>query len=89
MLTANYHRNQAGMVAALKTAMAEPAEAVDMLHQEQVAYVLICNDDPQVALIRARAPTGLFSRLVSGEIPEFLEPIPLGDEKGMSLFRVL
>jgi hypothetical protein len=89
VLTANYHRNQAGMVAALKTAMAEPSEAVDMLHREKVTYVLICDDDPQIGLIKARAPTGLYSRLVNGEIPEFLEPVELGGEKGMRLFKVL
>lgn len=89
VLTANYHRNQSGMVAALETAMAEPGEAMDMLHREKIAYILLCNDDPQIGLIKTKAPTGLFSRLVNGEIPEFLEPIPLAGEKGMRLFRVL
>jgi hypothetical protein len=89
VLTANYHRNQTGMLEALRTSMAQPAEAIDMLHREKIAYVLICDDDPQVDIIKTRAPTGLFGRLVNGEIPEFLEPIELGIDKKMRLFRVL
>jgi hypothetical protein len=89
VLTANYHRDQAGMLAALKTAMAEPAEAVDMLHADKVDYVLVCGDDTQVGLITKKAPTGLFGRLMSGEIPEFLEPIAIGLDPRIKLFKVL
>src|SRR5262249_14409527 len=74
VLTANYHRTQTGMVEALHAAMASPADAVGMLHRDKVDYVLICDHDPQIGLITAKAPTGLFARLVNGEIPEFLEP---------------
>jgi hypothetical protein len=89
VMTANYHRNQRGMVEALKTGMASPAEAVAMLRRDKVDYVLVCTDDPQVGLMKAKAPTGLFARLVSGEIPEFLEPIALGSDKRLQLFRGL
>jgi hypothetical protein len=89
VLTANYHRNQTGMVEALKTGMAEPADAIEMLHREKIAYVLVCDGDPQVGMIKAKAPTGLFARLVNGEIPEFLEPIELGGDRKLRLFRVL
>jgi hypothetical protein len=89
VLTANYHRNQTGMVEALRTGMAEPADAIGMLHREKIAYVLLCDDDPQVDVIRAKAPTGLFGRLMRGEIPEFLEPIELGADRKLRLFKVL
>ncbi|MDB5523157.1 MAG: hypothetical protein JWM58_920 [Rhizobium sp.] len=88
VLTANYHRNQTGMVEALKAGMASPADAVGMLHRDKVDYVLVCDGDPQVEMLKAKSPEGLFSRLANGEIPEFLEPVE-GIDKRMKLFRVL
>ncbi|MBL0372536.1 hypothetical protein JJB09_10905 [Rhizobium sp. KVB221] len=89
VLTANYHRNQAGMIAALKMGMAEPSEAWQMMKHEKIGYLLICTDDPQLSSISRAQPSGLFARLVNGEIPEFLEPVDNGGEKRMLVFRVL
>jgi hypothetical protein len=89
VLTANYHRNQRGMLEALKAEMASPAEAADMLRAEKVDYILLCEDDPQVTIIKARAPAGLFARLADGEIPEFVEPVDVGLDAKIKIFRVL
>jgi len=89
VLTANYHRNQRGMLAALKAEMASPAEAADMLRAEKVDYILLCEDDPQVTIIKTKAPTGLFARLAEGEIPEFVEPVDVGLDPKIKLFKIL
>lgn len=89
VLTANYHRNQAGMVAALEIGMAEPASAWKMIKALKIGYVLLCKDDPQVGMMKERAPDGFFARLAAGDIPEFLEPIDHGGDNEMLLFKVL
>jgi hypothetical protein len=89
VLTANYHRNQTGMLAALKMGMAEPADALAMIKAEHVGYVLLCKQDPQVGMMTKDHPKGLFARLAAGDLPEFLEPIDHGGDKEMLLFRVL
>jgi hypothetical protein len=89
VLTANYHRNQAGMIAALEMGMASPADAFSMIRRDKVDYVLICTDDPQVETMKEKYPDGFFARLAEGEIPEFLEPVGHGGDSRMKLFRVL
>jgi len=89
VLTANYHRNQAGMVMALKIGMAEPAEAWAMIKAAKVGYVLLCKDDPQVGMMKDGHPDGLFARLADGDIPEFLEPVDHGGDSELLIFKVL
>jgi hypothetical protein len=89
VLTANYHRNQAGMIAALKMGMAEPADAWSMMKSENVGYVLLCQHDPQAGMMAKDHPKGLFARLTAGDLPEFLEPVDHGGDNEMLLFRVL
>jgi hypothetical protein len=89
VLTANYHRNQRGMLDALKASMASPGDALSILREDKVDYILLCGGDPQISDIIAKAPTGLFGRLENGEIPEYLEPIAIGTEKRLKLFKVL
>ena len=69
--------------------MAEPAGARNMIKAQKIGYVLICKDDPQVAMMKERAPDGFFARLATGDIPEFLEPIDHGGDNEMLLFKVL
>lgn len=89
VLTANYHRNQKGMVAALEIGMASPENAYRMILDQNVAYVLVCNDDPQVKMMVKNHPDGFFARLADGEIPEFLMPLPHQAGDTFKLFRVL
>jgi hypothetical protein len=89
VLTANYHRNQAGMLAALKISMAAPADAIGKMRLAGVDYIVLCDDDPQMSMFQRMAPRGLFSRLAAGDVPEFLEPITHDGEARLKLFKVL
>jgi hypothetical protein len=76
VLAANYHRNQAGMIATLKIAMAKPQDALPMLEAQGVSYVLFCKDDPLVDLMKTKYPDGFLARLGKGDVPGYLEEIP-------------
>jgi hypothetical protein len=89
VLTANYHRNQAGMVAALRMAMAPPEEARAMMAAEKISYVLFCHDDGQLGTMRANFPNGLFARLDAGDIPDFLAAVPVEGNGELKVFRVV
>jgi hypothetical protein len=89
VLTANYHRNQTGMVDALKIGMAEPAKAWTMMKDLKVGYVLLCKGDPQVGMMTKDYPAGFFARLAKGDVPEFLEPIDHGGDDELLIFKVL
>jgi len=90
VLTANYHRNQRGMLDALKMASSSPAEARGLILADKIGYVMLCSDDPQVDTMKTLYPNGFFARLAAGEIPEFLEPMSVAsDEPRLKFFRVL
>jgi len=76
VLAANYHRNQTGMIATLKIAMAKPQDALPMLEAQGISYVLLCKGDPLVDLMKTRYPDGFLARLGDGDVPGYLEEIP-------------
>ncbi|KTR08262.1 hypothetical protein NS365_01470 [Aureimonas ureilytica] len=86
VLSAPYHRNQAGMLAELKIARAKPSEAEALLRAAHVGIVAVC---PSVEAARA-LPTddgsGLYARLAAGDSVNYLTPLP--SSGGLKVFLV-
>jgi hypothetical protein len=89
VLTANYHRNQRGMLEALHISMATPDAAKSMLKADGITLVVFCKDDPQIGLIEARSADGFFAELNAGKVPDYLEPVKSSDPGRLKIFRVL
>ncbi|MCA1405676.1 hypothetical protein I6F26_05985 [Ensifer sp. IC3342] len=87
-LSAPYHRNPQGMLAELRIGLAAPDESAPMLKALGEPVLAFCADDPQTAMIVKREPKGLYGRLAEGEIPDFLEPLPVTAGTGVKLFRL-
>ncbi|MBB4183621.1 hypothetical protein GGE07_000234 [Sinorhizobium terangae] len=87
-LSAPYHRNPQGMLAELRIGLAAPGEAAGMLKALGEPVLAFCADDPQTRTIVEREPKGFYGRLAAGEIPDFLEPLPVTAETGVKLFRL-
>ncbi|WP_331372969.1 hypothetical protein [Sinorhizobium chiapasense] len=87
-LSAPYHRNPQGMLTELRIGLAEPDEAAPMLKALGGPVLAFCADDPQTRTIVKREPKGLYGRLAAGEIPDFLEPLPVTAGTGVKLFRL-
>jgi len=88
VLGANYHRNQAGMIAALKIAMAKPQDALPMMEAQGIDYVLLCKGDPLVNLMKTGYADGFLARLGDGDVPGYLEEIPQHAE-GLHIYQVI
>lgn len=82
VLSAPYHRNTRGMTAQLRIALADDAGAEAMLRQLGVDYVVACLHDSEYS-----TGEGFFSRLQSGIVPAFLEPLARTDE-GIAIYRL-
>lgn len=76
VLAGAYHRNVAGNRVALQAFAAPPGEARDIMARAGVGIVAICPDLVDVAIYAEAAPTGLAARLLAGQNPDWLEPIP-------------
>ena len=88
VLSAPYHRNQAGMLAELHAGMAPPVEAEAILRQAGVTLVAFCKSDPQVGNVSRAAPDGLYADLGTGKVPDFLEPVAGTMDKPLQIFRL-
>jgi hypothetical protein len=86
-LAAPYHRNSGGLIDGLTALEAAPAEAYAIIARRHVTYVAICPGDPEVALIDQIAPDGLLAGLLTGRVPNWLQPIETSGP--LKLWRVV
>ena len=85
VLTAPYHRNQAGMLTELHIGLAPPDEARAFLEGAGVTIIAFCASDPQTRSLAKMKPDGFYAALSRGEVPTYLTPE--GSEGGFQLYR--
>ncbi|AYG68018.1 MULTISPECIES: hypothetical protein [unclassified Rhizobium] len=86
-LSGPYHRDQAGMLAELHIALAEPQQAETLLREAKVTLLAFCKSDPQVEMLSEMKPKGLYAQLGAGQVPVYLEPIPAPTDAAVRFFR--
>src|SRR5690606_22541084 len=85
VLTAPYHRNQAGMLTELHIGLAPPDEARAFLAGAGVTVVAFCASDPPTQWLAKRRPDVFYAALARGEVPACRTPA--GSEGGFDLYR--
>jgi hypothetical protein len=88
VLAAPFHRNQAGLLAQLRIAMAPPAEAEALLRSTGVDYVVTCIDDPEYVDASGGRSAAFFFALQAGERFAFLEPVAAPADDPLRLYRL-
>jgi len=73
-LHGHYHRNTAGIDAALGIFTAAPDEARVRLRAARVDYLLICPADTDLQFFAGHAPDGLIAEILRGDVPAWLQP---------------
>ena len=89
VLSAPYHRNQAGMLAVLRAGLANPHDAEVILGNAGANYVVYCDGDGELREMADRAPDGLAAQLLSGHPPAFLREVKLPGVTGMHVLRLV
>ena len=87
VLTAPYHRNQAGMLTELHLGLAPPEEAEAFLAGAGVTVLAFCRTDPQTQMLAEMKSDGLYSVLARGDVPVFLRPAG-GSPNGFRFYEV-
>jgi hypothetical protein len=87
VLAAPYHRNVRGNGAMLDAFLAPPDQAAGRLAALGVDYVVFCIGAPERHNYAAAAPDGLAAALGQGDVPGFLERIPL-EGTSLAVYRV-
>jgi hypothetical protein len=88
VLSAPYHRNNDGNKAAYDIFLGNDGEAERILKARHVSYVAVCIGSADLVILGEEAPNGLALRLARGEVPPYLEPIPVDPAEPLHVFRV-
>lgn len=86
VLYGHYHRNLAGIDAALAIFTSPPDAARVRLGAAGVDYLLVCPSDPDLQFFAAHAPDGLIGEIIASRPPAWLEPALLAGP--VTIYRV-
>jgi len=87
VLAGPYHRDQDGNIAMLDIFLGAPDDAKALMAARGIDYVAFCPGAPERYNYVARAPASLVAALSRGDVPNFLERIPL-DGTDLAVYRV-
>jgi hypothetical protein len=88
VLSAPYHRNQAGMLTELHIGLAPPDEARAFLEGAGVTVLAFCRTDPQTKMLTDMKTDGLYASLSRDMVPAYLKPAG-GSKGGFQFYKVL
>jgi hypothetical protein len=88
VFAAPYHRNNDGNLAMIRTMMAAPDAARQILGERQADYVVLCRSSLELLDLTDMAPDGLAARLGRNEVPDFLQPVELNSADNLAVWRV-
>ena len=86
-LAAPYHRDIKGNAGMFDIFLSPPGAAAAHLSALRIAYLAFCPGSPERYTYAAEAPDGLAAALGRGEVPAFLERIPL-EGTDLTVYRV-
>ncbi|NOD35284.1 MULTISPECIES: hypothetical protein [unclassified Ruegeria] len=89
VLGGNYHRNQAGILAQIDLFRSNASEIAPRLGALGVDYIMLCASAPRAEFWAwASGSKGLQTRLVEGEVPNYLSSIPGAPSDAFRMFKV-
>ncbi|MFN2260143.1 MAG: AcrB/AcrD/AcrF family protein, partial [Parasphingopyxis sp.] len=86
-LAGPYHRNGAAMLDTLHAFRGRPDAARAIVERRGIDYVLLCPALSGAHVYIGDQEGGLYETLVAGRAPGWLEPVPLGEESGLRVWR--
>jgi hypothetical protein len=84
-----YHRNDQAIADVMNAFRGNEAQARRIIVEDYRSdYLLICPDMSTATIFMAEAPRGFYAQLVAGRVPDWLDPVPLGADWPLRLWRV-
>ena len=86
-ISANFHRNQDGILANIGLMKADLTDAENLLEQWNVSYVVLCKNDFATQAFADLYPDGLWYYLYRGDVPGFLALVPDSEERLLYVYK--
>lgn len=84
-----YHRNGVAIADSMNAMRGTPEQARALILKHRSDYLLICPHMNQATIFRAQAPRGFYAQLERGASFTWLQPIDLGKDSPLKMWRVL
>ena len=83
-----YHRNGDDILDVMKSFRGSADYARSVIERRRIDYVLICPGMSESTLYAAYAKKGFYMQLVRGQVPDWLQPVPLPKGSPYRMWRV-
>jgi hypothetical protein len=83
-----YHRNGQAIADSMNAFRGSPEQARTIINKHRSDYLLICPHMNQATIFRGRAPNGFYAQLERGAEFAWLEPVDLGKDSPLKMWRV-
>ncbi|HEX9954635.1 MAG TPA: AcrB/AcrD/AcrF family protein [Allosphingosinicella sp.] len=83
-----YHRNDEDIVDTMKAFRGSADEARQTVMKRRIDYVLICPNLSETTIYASQAKNGFYVQLARGQVPAWLEPVPLPAKSPYRMWRV-
>ena len=87
-VTGPYHRNGEQIADVMKAFRGDEAQAHRIIAKYRSDYLLVCPNMSTATIFRAETPNGFYGRLVRGQVPTWLTPVPLPKNSPFKMWRV-
>ena len=84
-----YHRNGTQIVDVMRAWRGTPENAHRTVARYRIDYILICPNLSESTIYRSEAPRGFYARLARGQVPDWLQPVPLPEGSPYRMWRVV
>jgi hypothetical protein len=89
ILASGHHRATGAMHDLLAAMLGTTDTAREIVARRDIGYIALCPHSAEVEHYRKAAPNGFVSRLVRGEVPDWLVPVPLHGPGTPKVWRVV
>jgi hypothetical protein len=84
-----YHRNDRAIADVMKAFRGDEAQARRIITEYRSDYLLVCPDMSTATIFMSEAPKGFYGQLIRGQVPAWLEPVPLPADSPFKMWKVM
>lgn len=89
VVATGHHRAERAMADVINAFVGTPGNAEKIVKSRGAEYLALCTDLTETLLYSRGSPNGLTALLVQNDVPDWLEPINLGQSEEFAVFRVV
>jgi hypothetical protein len=84
-----YHRNGRQILDVMLAWRGDAKNAYAMVQRYRVDYILTCPNMSESTIYMSEAPQGFYGQLRRGQVPDWLQPVPLPRNSPYKMWRVV